>query len=761
MTTRGDFVSGDEAATFRMTDPRTRRPWQIYLMNEHQLSQLDQYANGICRYWDDAGKDCMILDSPSRVIALREPDGSAWSPAIAPSRIVPDEYEMLYNPAWWRASGTRNGCRLSWRIAVPVDEPLEMWSVTVVNESASPVERDLFVYAPFGLGGYCINLYRFYSANTCFVQGHTALDGRAVWVHNRTPGLPHERFHGYMAASEKPDSFETARDVFLGPSNSVFAADAIAAGRCANTHAYMGETCAAMHFKLRLAAGARKELQILVGATTGPDHIGQVAARFLAPGAVDEAVRAVEAVRRRERDRARLASAHPGLDSLASSWGKCQNRLGVLHRKGFRDVLQDSTGMSVYDPERARAGLEEVLSVQRADGPGIRAWKPYRDDMQYSDGQYWLTLAVASWLRETGDLGFLDRTLPFLDGTSATVWEHLVRGLDHLYRDRNPRGLCRIRFADWNDGLDGVGRKGEGDSTMVTQSLAMALRELRRLADATGRAVPFDERAMIAEIVAALETHTWTGEYYVRGYRDDGQRYGAPENPYGRIYLNAQAWAILGETAPRDRWDGLIRVVERDLAYEHGIHLFAPAYPAFDPFLGRVSGTLPGVYENGASYNHAAAFFLHALHHAGRPDLAWKHLAVMLPDSAANPSDRTGAEPFVLTNCIFGEQAGRRAGTSYFGWWTGTAAWVLRLIHNSLSGLAPDFAGMRACPAGIPAPMGPRAYSRLYRGTRYEVSYRPGAEPAAAADGKPVEEGALLPARPGGTVRVELVYRAR
>lgn len=417
--------------------------------------------------------------------------------------------------------------------------------------------------------------------------------------------------------------------------------------------------------------------------------------------------------------------------------------------------------MSLYDPERARKGLEETFSEQRADGSGIRAWKPFRDDMPYSDGPYWLTLATTTWLRETGELNFLDCRLPFMDGPEATVWEHMLRGVGYLYEDRNERGLCRIRFADWNDGLDSVGRQGKGDSTMVTMSLVLALRELDRLASAAGRTLPMDIQAMISELIKALEIHTWTGEYYIRGFRDDGRPYGSPENDGGSLYLNPQTWAILAETAPRERWNGLIERVMRELARPDGIRLFRPPYKQYDPLIGRVSATLPGVYENGASYNHAAAFFLHALLHAGNVEAAWNQLAIMLPDSSANPSDRSGAEPFVLTNCILGEQAERRAGTAYSGWWTGTAAWVLRLIHNGFSGLAPEYDGMHVRPERVPPQMQPHRYSRRFRGTRIEVRYHRGDTPAALLNGVPLPPETPLPLEPGTLQEIDIVYPAK
>jgi cellobiose phosphorylase len=756
MTTHGYFRRENGASVFVLTQPDTPRPWQHYLINETMLVQLDQYASGTCRYWDEKGNDVSVISAPMRrTLVVREPAGRVWSPAIYPGGDAPPGYRCEYAPAYWRASGQRRGVFVSWQIAVPVAGDFEMWRVEIANRGRQAATRDLFFYVPVSLMGFSYrHLYRFYSeSNRCFLQGHFEPDLNAVWIANHVPGLPHALYSAYLACDAAPQSYDTFREEFTGPSDSVLDAKAIRAGCCGNSLVYTGETCLALHFRIALAPGAAQTLRLLLGVTSGRDHLAGLCRRHLAADAFDAALREVEARRGAEIARVRIATAVPAVDSLADTWAKCQNRLGVLHRKGFRDVLQDSSGMTLYDPDRARAGMEEAIAVQKADGRGIRAWKPYVDAEHYSDGQYWMPLAVAAWLRETGDFAWLGKPLPYLDGPAEPIWTHLLKGVTHLFHDRSERGLCRIRFADWNDALDGVGRQGRGDSTMVTMSLVCALRDLQAMATASGRALPYETRAWIEELAAALEKHAWTGEYYLRGYRDDGQPYGAPANREGRIYLNAQTWAILSGVAPRARWRALMDVTEKYLETPYGLKLVWPSYTHFDPLMGRISATLPGVYENGGTYNHAAAFYLHAALEAGEPERAWRHLRVMLPDSEANPSDRTGVEPFVLTNCIFGAESGHRAGTSYFGWWTGTAAWVLRLLHNGFTGLVPEFDGLHVRPEWIPPSLGLRAVDRTFRGTRYRVSIDPNQKDELRVDGRPADRGQPLPIRPGAAVR--------
>ncbi|MEI6168919.1 MAG: hypothetical protein WCS52_17190 [bacterium] len=758
MTKHGKFTKDDKFDSFILTDPMTPRCWQNYLFNETMLFQINQFGQGLSRYWDEQGRDVELNEGDVRSFIIRNEDGSAWSPLVVPFGTVPENYQCEYHPAFWRVSGESASCKVDLKAFVPLTASLEFWAATISNTSSSPITRDLFFYLPVNLMGFSIQKYRFYSATTMFIQGFKVPESNAIWVKNGIPELPHDKYNVFLASETPYESMDTDRTRFLGISGHLNAATALKNGQCSNTDGYFGKTCLAMHHHLTLAPGETRTLRYLTGPTNGSADIAKLCRKYLNGQAFAGEEQKVLDKRETERNNSEIRSGIPGLDSLANTWAKRQNRLGVLHRKGFRDVLQDSSGMLAYDLERAKEGIEEVLSVQKPDGSGIRAWKPFIDAEAYSDGPYWLILSVADYLRETGDLAFLDKPLPYLETKDREpVWLHLTRAAEHLFGDRGEHGLCRMRFADWNDGLDGVGRRGKGDSTMVTFSLIAAMRELVNMAAFASKTLPYDSDARIAELQAALESQAWTGEYYIRGYRDDGQPYGSPKNEYGQIYMNPQAWAVLADAVPVERRRKLLELTINRLGTAKGLRLFTPCYPAFDPYMGRVSAELPGVYENGAMYNHAAAFFLHALAKAGMKEESWKYLEMMLPDNHANPSDVSGAEPFVLTNCIFGEEAQHRAGTSYFGWYTGTAAWVLRLIHNGYTGMTPEFDGLHVRPEMIPAEIKLKSYRRSFRGTEYVVQYTKGAKVSVTVDGKAHDQNKPLPVT-GGKVNVGVTY---
>ncbi len=68
----------------------------------------------------------------------------------------------------------------------------------------------------------------------------------------------------------------------------------------------------------------------------------------------------------------------------------------------------------------------------------------------------WLVLAVAAYLKETGDWSILDEMVPYDNqpGSEEPLYGHLQRSLQYTLDRRGPNGLPLIGRADWNDCLN-------------------------------------------------------------------------------------------------------------------------------------------------------------------------------------------------------------------------------------------------------------------------------------------------------------------
>ncbi len=147
--------------------------------------------------------------------------------------------------------------------------------------------------------------------------------------------------------------------------------------------------------------------------------------------------------------------------------------------------------------------MAKLLQVQRKDGAGMHQFYPLtmeatigdaaegvdRPDY-YGDDHLWLVLAVTAYVKETGDLAFLDEVLPYYekdaDGvpqSTGTVLNHLQRALAFTWLHTGAHGLPLLGFADWNDTMNL--RKG-AESLFNAHLFGTALREMIALADHLG-----------------------------------------------------------------------------------------------------------------------------------------------------------------------------------------------------------------------------------------------------------------------------------
>src|SRR5205085_11406482 len=91
----------------------------------------------------------------------------------------------------------------------------------------------------------------------------------------------------------------------------------------------------------------------------------------------------------------------------------------------------------------------------------------------------------------------------------------------------------------------------------------------------------------------------------------------------GKIFLNAQTWAVLHRVVPKERLAPMLRAMERMLYKRYGPLLLAPAYRVPDAEIGYLTRYSPGSRENGGLYTHAGVWAVQAECMLGRRRKAW------------------------------------------------------------------------------------------------------------------------------------------
>jgi cyclic beta-1,2-glucan synthetase len=307
--------------------------------------------------------------------------------------------------------------------------------------------------------------------------------------------------------------------------------------------------------------------------------------------------------------------------------------------------------------------------------------------------------------------------------------------------------------------MNRVGHAGRGESVWMGFFLYTVLGDFLPLCERRGDA---ERQRLYAQqreaLQLALEECAWDGEWYRRGYYDNGRPLGSRQNEECRIDALVQAWAVLSGAATAERAASALDAVERHLLSEREgiLRLLTPPFErtAEDP--GYIKGYVPGVRENGGQYTHAALWVVRALAELGRNGRVAPLLEKLTPQWHARDSENVATyqvEPYVVVADIYGEPP--HVGRGGWTWYTGSSGWMYRVVLESLLGLRllhGEFLQMFPCvPDHWPG------FRVLYRlpgeTTRYEIRAR---NPrghglgvhAATLDGEPVpvtKAGARFP----------------
>jgi cellobiose phosphorylase len=385
-------------------------------------------------------------------------------------------------------------------------------------------------------------------------------------------------------------------------------------------------------------------------------------------------------------------------------------------------------GVIASIPREAEERLQLMLTGQLSNGGAMPVVKQFAhrpghetaptEDEYRADDCLWLFDAVPAFVKETGDLGFFERRLPFADRGEATVWEHLRRALEFNLKRRGVHGLPCGLSADWNDTL----RLGQhGESTFVALQLRQALRVYAEISERLHRG---DEcawaMAQLDLLDAAIQEHAWDGDWFNRGFLEDGTPIGSRSCSEGSIFLNPQSWAVISGAATGEQAIRAMDAVADRLATEYGVLLCDPPFVDADPSSIRAPLFNPGLKENGSIFCHPQGWAVIAEALLGRGDRAYEYSRAYLPAAYNERAEIREVEPYVFCQSAHG-RASRRFGASRLPWLTGTATWSYLATTQYILGIRPDYDGLRIDPV-IPTSWPGFQVERLFRGARYKIS---------------------------------------
>ncbi|MBN2804423.1 MAG: N,N'-diacetylchitobiose phosphorylase [Deltaproteobacteria bacterium] len=750
----------DEKKEYVIERPDTPRPWSNYIGNTVYGGVITNNAAGYS-FYKSAGQgrytrfifNALPGNYAGKYVYLFDEDlqdfwSNSWMPVGKPLK----EFESVarHGAGYTSIESEYKKIRSKVIYFSPLDSAFEVWKIEVENCDEAPRKLKVFPFVEQGCNWNALddsnNLqYTQYIDAAKVVDSIIDIGSNINMpedpLHFENKDQARHTFMGLVNADAS--GFDTQLEDFMGMYGTYANPQAVKNGKCTNSIASGDNPCGAFQIDLNLAAGDKKVFAVIIGIgkaeVEGRSSLQQLNSITL----VDEAFEKVKKFNHECLRNFTVKTGDTVFDSMMNMWSpyNCMMTFywsrtasmiyaGERDGLGFRDSLQDMLGAMAIDTDEAGRRIELLLTGQLANGGAMPIVKPFahkpghekEPDHYRADDCMWFFNAVPDYVKETGDINFYKKVLPFADKDEATVFGHLKRAIMFNLNRLGAHGLPCGLFADWNDALR-LGEKGE--TTFVAFQLRFALREYNEIATMLGDDVEAKWASdILEEYDETLDKYVWDGNWYLRAYRDDGLKFGSKENEEGSIFMNAQTWAVISGHAKGEKAKKCIQSMDEKLTTEYGVMLSAPPFVKTDPSVMLSVLFNPGTKENCAIFNHTQGWGVMAWALLGNPQKAWALMKSILPGFYNDRAEIRQSEPYVVSQTT-ASSFSPKFGASRVPWLSGAATWNYYAATRYILGIRPDYDGLKLVPC-IPQQWPEVKVNRRFRGKDFNITIKNG-----------------------------------
>ncbi len=750
----GYFTEGGRE--FVITNPKTPRPWINVCANENYGFVVTQTGGGFS--WYDNSQmsrlttwyQDLIRDPYGKYVYVRDNDSEKiWSTTYKPTDFKYDSYEARYGLGYTKFITKYQGIKTEQLMFVPREDSCEIWQLTLTNESNKKRSLSVFSFFDWCLGNGTETHREFQKT---FIEVKVDKELGAIIGLKRPPLVPAHISTGVkdspltavFAVTNQKATYDGDKETFVGMYGTYAAPKAVVEGKVKNVRDLekWGDPIASSQANVSLAPGQSKTLVFLLARIENVKDAKPIVEKYRSLATVKKEFDRITGFWEDLVSKSWIETPDEAMNFVTNRWYRYQALCARMWAKtayfqcsggiGYRDQLQDSNCLLESDATITRKQILVHAEQMFPDGTVYHWWHPGKGigaHTEMVDDLLWLALIVLNYIDETGDESILDEVAPYVtkDGEpkqSGTVYDHIVRSYEKVLSRWSPRGIPLMGEGDWNDGMSHVGVKWKGESFWLGHFFHGLLNRLAPVCEKRGNkdlAVKYLDRAK--KLKTAINAVGWDGEWYIRATRDNGIPLGSKTETRGKIFLNAQTWAVICDTATPERARIAMNSAYKHLYLQYGPLLFTPGYDKLDETIGYLSRYAPSVRENGGVYTHAACWGVQAAAMMGDAEMAYKAYRNMCPVyRAEKDADHYDGEPYVTPGNVDGPDS-PNFGRGGWTWYSGSASWMQKVAYNWICGIRASRKGLVIDPQ-IPAAWKGFKAQRFFRGTTYQIEVK-------------------------------------
>lgn len=688
------------------------------------------------------------VDGPGHYVYLRDNDtGDFWSVSWQPVGKPKEHYSCRHGLSYSKYLCDYSGINAQQTLFAAIDDPVEIWDVRLRNDSGKKRNLSVFSYLEFSFHQIPMDNQNFQMS--LYATGSRYEDG----IIEEDLYYEEDGFQ-FFTADFTPDGFDCCRDAFLGDYRTERNPQAVETGKCSGSFRKGGNHCGALMKTITLEPGQEQRLLFLLG--EGGLETGHTMRRKYTQQRVDRDFAETAKFWDERLKCLQVSTPSEAMNTELNIWNLYQSEINVMFSRftsfievggrvglGYRDTAQDAMMVVHADPEGCKKRIVQLLKALTYEGYGLHLFEPRwfePEEKQQSfksptvvptpdksqivhglkdacaDDALWLVSSIVQYVRETGDVGFVDTVVRYADGGEGTVYDHMKRILDFSAKQVGAHGICKGLRADWNDCLN----LGGGESAMVSFLHYWAICnfvELAKKLDRNGDAEYYETMAAAVKKISRQEL--WDGQWFIRGITAKGRKIGTQADTEGRVHMESNTWAVLSGVADPEQGKLAMDAVDKYLYTPYGLMLNAPCFTVPDDDIGFVTRVYPGLKENGSIFSHPNPWAWCAEAVLGRGSRAMKFYDALCPAMQNDRIEVRKAEPYSYCQFVSGRDH-TTFGEAHHPFMTGSAGWAYYAATQYLLGVRPEFDSLTVDPC-IPADWKEFTVDRIWRGAEYRI----------------------------------------